>query len=108
MTTEAPVPPAIQGRDLRALSWWLIEEVVAGRMVAPAGGLVASVMRILITLGPEPLSKESALREAALIGRVMGGQPPRDAEEWALAESLFAPVALAEFRRWEARGGVTV
>ncbi len=72
-------------------------------MVAPAGGLVATVMRILITLGPEPLSKEGALREAALIGRVMGGQPPRDAEEWALAESIFEADAVAEFRRWEER-----
>lgn len=97
------VPPAIEARDLRALSWWLIEEVVAGRVVAPAGGLVASVMRILIALGPEPLSKEQALREAALIGRLMGGQPPRDEEEWALAESIFEPDAVAEFRRWEER-----
>jgi hypothetical protein len=50
-------------------------------------------------LGPEGRSEEEQLREVELRGRLMFGMPPRDAEEWAFAESLFTEEALEPYRK---------
>ena len=48
--------------------------------------------------------QERILREIELRGVVMNGFPPRDEEEWALAEKVFDAEAITEFHRWEETG----
>ncbi|MFN0146830.1 MAG: hypothetical protein ACKVT1_09980 [Dehalococcoidia bacterium] len=95
-------PPEVGGRDLVGFGWWLIERVIGGAISTAEAGVLASLMRVLAGLGPGEMDRDSALREAQLRGLVMHGIPPRDAEEWALAESIFDDDALAELHRWEA------
>lgn len=97
----AAVPDAIASHDLRALSWWIIRAVVEGTLDARPAAVAVSASRILLSLGPEGATQEEALREAALRGMVMNGVPPRDADEWALAEAIFEPEALEMIRRWK-------
>ena len=100
----APVaPPAeVEARDLVGLGWWLVERVISGATNTAEASVLASVMRVLAALGPGEMDRDAALREAQLRGLVMHGIPPRTAEEWELAESLFDDDALAELRRWQA------
>ena len=49
------------------------------------------------------ISDEDAWKEVELRGRIMHGQAPRDAEEWARAERVFDDEALAMFHQWEAK-----
>lgn len=62
-------------------------------------------MRVLATLGPEPLAEEESLREIELRGLLMNGIPPRTPDEWELAAKVFDDEALSEFRRWPVTGG---
>lgn len=95
-------PAALLDRDLRGLGWWLVGEVLTGRLDVRKGSVAAAIMRILHAAGPDPLADEDALAIVALRGLVMHGQPPRDEEEWSLAETAFDEDALAELRRWTA------
>lgn len=105
--TEARRQPgrreAIAGRDLHAVAWALLEDLLAddtldaGRR-ASAG---ATLIRVVEGLGEPPVSRERAAAEIALRGMIMHGLPPRNAEEWALAEELFTPDAIAMFRTWK-------
>ena len=94
-------PAALQQRDLRGLGWWVIERVLGEELPAQNASVLASVMRILATLGPEPLAEEEAWKEVELRGLLMHGDPPRNAEEWRRAAEIFDDASLAEFRRWE-------
>jgi len=54
-----------------------------------------------------PISQEDeneVLAEVELRGVVMNGFPPRNDEEWALAEKVFDADAIREFHRWEEVG----
>ena len=91
---------AIRERDLRALGWWLIEEILAGRVTPPAASAVNRMMHTLLQLGPTPEADDLALQEVALRGLLMHGVPPRTDAEWRRAAEVFDDEALAEFRRW--------
>src|SRR5690606_37381027 len=75
-------------------------EVVSGAMDVRAATVVASLLRVLATLGPAEMDEEEALREVELRGLIMQGVPPRTPEEWELAESIFDDDALREIRSW--------
>lgn len=97
----APSPAgAIRERDLRALGWWLIEEILAGRVTPPAASAVNRMMHTLLQIGPTPEADDLALQEVALRGLLMHGVPPRTDAEWRRAAEVFDDEALAEFRRW--------
>ena len=104
---ERPAPKAasspagaIRERDLRALGWWLIEEILSGRVTPPAASAVNRMMHTLLQLGPTPEADDLALQEVALRGLLMHGVPPRTEAEWRRAAEVFDDEALAEFRRW--------
>lgn len=89
---EAP----LAGRDLNALGWWLIEQVLSGDTQAPRDqfAIAATLMRVLAAVGPGLASKDEANRETALRARLLHARLPRDEAEWALARSLFDDEAL--------------
>jgi hypothetical protein len=96
------IPAELVERDLRGLAWWVVGGVLSRDLAANEATVIASLLRVLAALGPAEASTAAALREVELRGRIMHGQPPRDAVEWELASSLFSDEALDEFRRWEA------
>ncbi len=105
-TPAVPSPvDALRARDLRALSWWLIEEILGGRIAPPEASAVNRMMHTLLQLGPSPEADERALQEVALRGLLMHGLPPRTEAEWHRAAELFDDEALAEFQRWESADG---
>jgi len=94
---------AIAGRDLHAVAWALLEELLEDERVDAArrASAGATLIRVVEGLGEPPVSRERAAAEIALRGMIMHGLPPRNAEEWALAEELFTPEAIAMFRTWK-------
>lgn len=97
-------PEAVAERDLRDLAWWTAGALVDGTMEARDVSAMCTLIRTLHALGPEPEDQEAVLKEIELRGVVMNGFPPRNEEEWALAEQVFDADAIAEFHRWEATG----
>jgi hypothetical protein len=97
---------AIAGRDLHAVAWRLLEDLLEDDRVDAArrASAGATLIRVVEALGEPPVSREQAAAEIALRGMVMHGMPPRNAEEWALAEELFTPDAIAMFRTWKPGG----
>jgi hypothetical protein len=97
---------AIAGRDLHAVAWMLLEDLLEDDQVDAArrASAGATLIRVVEALGEPPVSREQAAAEIALRGMVMHGMPPRNAEEWALAEELFTPDAVAMFRTWKPGG----
>ena len=93
-----------QPHDLRALGWSLLDRLANGELDPRRAGVMASLMRVVAALGPEPEDEQELLREAQLRGLVMHGIPPRTPEEWQLAERVFDDEALREFHRWESLG----
>ncbi|MGH2632027.1 MAG: hypothetical protein ACRDG3_01335 [Tepidiformaceae bacterium] len=94
-------PPGLGERNLRDLGWWVVGRMTETELTAPNASVVVAVMRILASLGPEPLAEEDALKQVELRGLIMHGQPPRSAEEWQLAADIFEDDALEEFHRWD-------
>lgn len=88
------------GRDLRELGWWIIENTVSSGLTTQQASVVASVMRVLVALGPAPEDEETRLRAIELQAHLMHGFPPRSEEEWELAAQLYDDSALQEFGRW--------
>ena len=103
-TEERRAPEAIAGRDLRQLAWWTAGALIDGTLEARDVSAMCTLIRTLHALGPEPGDQEAILREIELRGVVMNGFPPRDEEEWALAERVFDAEAITEFHRWEETG----
>lgn len=97
---------AIAGRDLHAVAWRLLEDLLEDDRVDAArrASAGATLIRVVEALGEAPVSRERAAAEIALRGMVMHGMPPRNAEEWALAEELFTPDAITMFRTWKPGG----
>lgn len=93
--------PRFAGRDLREFAWWTVDTLLEGKLERQTAAVLVAVMRVLVALGPEPLAREEALREAELLGTIMNGIPPRNPAEWEQAIRLFDDDALAEFARWE-------
>lgn len=91
------IPGAVDEHNLREFAWWLVGRLLTGELDAQRAGVLATLMRVVAALGPEPVSRERAFAEAALRGRMMHGLPPRNADEWAIAESLFSQEVLDEF-----------
>ncbi len=106
MAAPAPREPAIAGRDLHSVAWRLLEDLLEDERVDAArrASAGATLIRVVEALGEAPVSRERAAAEIALRGMVMHGMPPRNAEEWALAEELFTPDAIAMFRTWKPGG----
>lgn len=101
---ERAMPEAVAERDLRDLAWWTAGALIDGTMEARDVSAMCTLIRTLHALGPEPEDQEAVLKEIELRGVVMNGFPPRNEEEWALAEQVFDADAIAEFHRWEATG----
>ncbi len=94
---------AVAARDLHGVAWALLEGLLADDTVDAArkASAGATLIRVVSGLGEPPVSRERAAAEIALRGMIMHGLPPRNAEEWALAEELFTPEAVAMFRTWK-------
>ena len=97
---------AIGGRDLHAAGWLLLGDLLESEDLDPArrASAGATLLRAIHGLGEPPESQERSAAEAALMGMVMHGLPPRDAEKWALAGEVFTPDALAMMRTWDPAG----
>lgn len=89
------------GLDILETGWWLIDQLIDGRLTAAEVSSAGGILRIIAGYdGPEDAA---TLAEVELRGRLMHGLPPRDEAEWEFAASLFNDDAMAEFRRWEAK-----
>lgn len=97
-------PPAVDEHDLHGLGWWTIRNAITGDLETPRAAVVATVMRVLAALGPEPVAQEEALRDVELLGVIMHGVPPRNPAEWERARQLFDADGIEEFERWVALG----
>ena len=71
----------------------------SGELEPPRASVLAAIVRVLAGLGPDPLSEHEALAEVELRGLLMHGIPPKNAEQWARAERVFAPETLDEIER---------
>jgi hypothetical protein len=104
----APVrdpPDALAERDANGVAWWLLDRLILeGSDWDARARVIGPLLRLAATIPPAGASRAEALAETALRGVLMHGIPPRNTEEWALAERLFDDAALAEFRRWKALG----
>lgn len=103
-TTPVATPAAVTSRNLRDFAWWAAGALLSGELQGRDAAAVCSLIRTLHALGPEPADEEDVLAEIELRGVVMNGFPPRNEEEWALAERVFNPEAIEEFHRWETLG----
>ena len=100
-TNEGVLPTHVAEHNLRDLAWWLVDRMVGAELPAPNASVIVAVMRILASLGPEPMAEAEALKQVELRGRIMHGQPPRNPQEWERAAAVFDDEALAEFHRWD-------
>jgi hypothetical protein len=92
-----------EDRSLHGVAWWVLEHLAQGAIPERRATALASVLRVLLAIGPDVTSEEDRLAEVALRGVLMHGTPPRDEDEWALAEERFTSDAIEEFRRWAER-----
>ena len=95
----AVVPRPSTEHDLRAVGWWVLDGLVSGEVDPRRAGVIATWMRVMASMGPEPMDQEEALAEVELRGLIMHGIPPRNEEEWERARRIFSPESLAEFSR---------
>lgn len=95
-------PAALVERDLRGVAWWVMEHVIRGSLEPRQASVVNALLRVIVSLGPDEMDEEDALKETALRGLIMNGQPPRTLEEWERAARTFDEDTVAEFRRWDA------
>ena len=103
--TLSEVPDAVAEHDLYVLSWWLVERVIAGDLETARASVVATVMRVLLALGREPLDEEERFSRAELMGQLMHGVPPADEAEWVRARAILTPDALVTVEGWADRYG---
>lgn len=96
---------AFGAKDLRAVGWLVLERLFIGDFEPGKASAAATVIRALTALGDSPADEEEQNRIITLHGLLMNGFQPRDAEEWELAERVFGPERMAEFRRWRALKG---
>lgn len=83
-------------RDLHALGWWLIEQVLDGEsgVAREQIAIAATLMRVLAALGPASADSAAAARETELRARLLHGRRLRDEDDWLLAHSLFDDAAI--------------
>jgi hypothetical protein len=94
------IPAAVGEHNVREFAWWMIARLLSAELDAQRAGVLATLLRVIAALGPEPASRQKAFAEAALRGRMMHGMPPRNAAEWELAESIFSQEVLDEFAHY--------
>lgn len=93
-------PTASLPREPRAVAWWALNELIAGRLDPRTASVVAYLLRILTKLDEGELPPNEAMAAALLRGRLVHGALPGTAEEWALAEAFLGSAVVAEIRRW--------
>ena len=93
---------AFAAKDLRAVGWLVLERLFIEACEPARASAAATLIRALSALGDAPADEEEQNRIITLHGLLMNGFQPRDAEEWELAERVFGPERMAEFRRWRA------
>lgn len=103
-TAEAPPAEKFDRNTLAPLAAAVITRLTNGALTPLDAN---RWLRALSTFHKLPIAEEDEddiLAEIELRGVVMNGFPPRNEEEWALAEKVFDAEAIAEFHRWEATG----
>ncbi len=93
--------PAFDARDPHALGRFAVERAASSSANPLQTARFMRAVTQLHGLGEAPMDYELALRETSLRGLIMNGEPPRNAEEWELARSIFAPDAIEEFEHWD-------
>ena len=100
LTTSPTILPS-RDRDIRAIGWWLLDGLVAGTVDPRTASVLASVLRVMSSLGPDEMTREDQLKEVELRGLLMHGVPPRNEEEWERARRTFEPEFLDIIeRKW--------
>ncbi len=99
--TERDARDAFASKDLRDVAWLVLERLYINELDASRASAAATVIRALTALGDAPADEEQQLRIVTLHGLLMNGFQPRDKDEWALAEEVFGPERMDEFRRWK-------
>lgn len=92
MTPTLDVDRAV--RPIPTPAWWALRGLATGHVQPREASAVASLLRVLHALGPEPMDEEEALAEVELRGIIMAGLQPRNEAEWALARRRFSEEAL--------------
>jgi len=95
-------PRAVTGKDLHGLCWWLVEQVLGGDLETSRASVVATLVRVLLALGREPVDQDEMLRRAEIHGLLMHGVPPRTPDEWERAERILSPETLEMVKGWAA------
>jgi hypothetical protein len=96
-----PIPAAIGRGDIAGVAWWALEGVAGGSLESGTAMVMASLLRVLLAAGDTAPPDDDALLEVELRGLLMHGLPPRNGEEWAVAEARFSAEAMDEVRRWQ-------
>jgi hypothetical protein len=111
MPNNSPQPPkpltlssaeekAYRDHDLRQVAWSFLSEIRHSADFLKYSAPAASMMRVILAQGEEPPDRAIALAETAVIGSILHGIAPRDAEQWAIAERLYDEARLEDFRHW--------
>lgn len=87
---------AATARDVHAYAWTVIPAIITGEIPRELAAVAVSACRALIALPQEDAGRESALREAAAIGALVHGVPPRDEAEWEVLRGLFDDATLEQ------------
>ena len=98
LATEPALLPS-RDRDIRAIGWWLLDGLMSGEVEPRTASVVASVLRVMASLGPEPMDEREALAEVELRGLLMHGIPPATEEQWARARRTFGTEFLETLER---------
>ena len=105
-TLSEPPPLALAERDIRALAWWLFEQVSPpGTMETDRGRVLIAVLRLLESLGPGGMEQDERLREVVHVARLSLGIQPADDAEWDWVLARYEQDAIDEFHRWPSLTG---
>lgn len=91
---------AYEDRDLRTVAWRFLSEIRHSRDFLKYSAPAASMMRVVFAQGDEPEDRAAAIAETAVIGSILHGIAPRDADQWAIAERIYDEAALEDLRHW--------
>lgn len=90
---------AFEARDLRSVAWIWLQQLTS-ELSSRNGATAASWARLILNLGEEPAGEDDVREEAAVVGSILHGIPPRDDRQWALAEEIFDPQTMRDIRSW--------
>lgn len=100
----APAPRARKRKpetpDIRKLAQDALEAVSNSNASPTLATRFVHAVRAVEAMGPSKGDEVENLREAALLGSIMHGIPPRDREDWEYLEEIMDPYSMHLLYRW--------